>query len=72
MNENNQKRHYSAQKDLEMLENEEALRELFIQEKFGCMVCQKLYRKELFKDIRFPVNKLYEGCGGKPSIIYKE
>ena len=60
VNENNQKRHYSAQKDLELLENEEALRELFTQEKFGCMVWQKLYRKELFKDIRFPVNKLYE------------
>lgn len=60
VNENNQKRHYSARKDLEILENEEALRELFTQEKFGCMVWQKLYRKELFKDIRFPVNKLYE------------
>jgi glycosyltransferase involved in cell wall biosynthesis len=46
--------------DLEVIEHDEAIRELFAQQKFYCMMWMKLYRRELFDDVRFPKGKLYE------------
>lgn len=54
-------RHYAAGKDdLEIFEHDAALHELFAQQKFGCMICLKVYRHDLFEDVRFPKGKLYE------------
>lgn len=39
---------------------DEAIHELFAQEKMGCMACQRLYHKSIFEDIRFPEGKLFE------------
>ena len=43
-----------------MFDKEKAIREMLAQRKFGCMVCQKMYRKQIFDTVRFPVGKLYE------------
>lgn len=43
-----------------LLTKEEALSELFIEEKFGSHVCAKLYKKKLFDQITFPLNRCYE------------
>lgn len=39
---------------------ETAIRELLVQRKFNCMVCQKMYKRKIFETVRFPVGKLYE------------
>ena len=44
----------------EVLDREQAIRELFIQQKFQCMSCTKLYKKSLFDSVRFPEGKLFE------------
>lgn len=46
--------------EYEVMNTEQAIRELFIQKKFQCMVCTKLYKKELFNQVRFPEGKLFE------------
>lgn len=53
-------RSYTVKKEREVLEHEDSIRELFSQKKFNCMVCTKLYKKELFDKIRFPKGKLFE------------
>lgn len=60
VNEEGKKRHYTAAKEIEVFEHDAAMHELFAQQKFGCMICLKLYRRDLFKDVRFPKGKLYE------------
>lgn len=44
----------------EVLDGDQAMRELFIQQKFQCMSCTKLYKRNLFDTVRFPVGKLFE------------
>ncbi len=53
-------RRFSNDKEYYVFDREQAVRELLKQDKFYCMVWQKLYKKYIFKDIRFPVGKLYE------------
>lgn len=56
-----QMRHYATKKyNIEIFEHDAALHELFAQQKFGCMICLKLYKHNLFEDVRFPKGKLYE------------
>ena len=43
-----------------VMNREEFLHELFAQEKFGCMVCQKMYVRSIFDKIRFPEGEVYE------------
>lgn len=50
----------SNDKGYYVFDNEKAIREMLAQRKFGCMVCQKMYRKQIFDTVRFPVGKLYE------------
>ena len=60
INEKGKQRHYGTDETIKILGHEAALHELFAQQRFGCMIWQKLYRKGLFKDIRFPKGRLYE------------
>lgn len=46
--------------DYYVYNQEEAIKELLKQKKFQCMVCQKMYKREIFSDIRFPLGKIYE------------
>lgn len=39
---------------------DDGIKELLIQQKYQCMVCQKLYKREVIAEVRFPVGKLYE------------
>ena len=55
-----QMRHYVADKEREILEHDQALSALFVQQKFECTICTKMYRRILFKNIRFPKGRLYE------------
>lgn len=43
-----------------VFDKETAIKEMLMQRKFGCMVCQKMYKKQIFDAVRFPVGKLYE------------
>lgn len=54
------KKPVSKDKGYYVLDKEKAIREMLAQRKFGCMVCQKMYRKQIFDTVRFPVGKLYE------------
>lgn len=58
--ENGKTRRFSEDNQYYIFNKDEAIRELFIQEKFYCMACQKLYKAKVFRSIRFPVGKLYE------------
>lgn len=60
VNEDGKKRQCTAEKEIEIFEHDEAMHELFAQQKFECMVCLKLYRRNLFETLRFPKDKLYE------------
>ena len=53
-------RRFSRDEEYYVFDRENAIRELLKQQKFQCMVCQKMYRKQIFKTIRFPVGKIYE------------
>ena len=53
-------RRFSRDEEYYVFDREQAIRELLIQSKFFCMVCQKLYKAYIFQNIRFPVGKLYE------------
>lgn len=54
------KKTVSKDKGYYVFDQEKAIREMLAQRKFGCMVCQKMYRKQIFDTVRFPVGKLYE------------
>ncbi len=54
------KKTVSKDKGYYVFDREKAIREMLAQRKFGCMVCQKMYRKQIFDTVRFPVGKLYE------------
>ena len=53
-------RRFSTDNEYYILNKEQAIRELLKQNKFYCMVCQKMYKAYIFENIRFPVGKLYE------------
>ncbi|MFR4971196.1 MAG: glycosyltransferase family 2 protein [Lachnospiraceae bacterium] len=53
-------RRFSRDEEYYVFDRENAIRELLKQQKFQCMVCQKMYRKQIFETIRFPVGKIYE------------
>lgn len=54
-----------------VVNNKEALSRCFTRQGFGISACMKLYKKELFDGVRFPVNKLYEDADTIPYIIAK-
>ena len=49
----------------------EAIHELFAQEKMGCMAWQRLYHKSIFEDIRFPEGKLFEDVAIALDVVKK-
>lgn len=53
---------------LEILSREDALKTILVGEKFRMLVCNKLYKTELWKDIRFPEGRKY---GDDTSVTYK-
>ncbi len=55
----------------ETLSTEEALKRMLCEEGFTVSACAKLYKKELFDDIRYPLNKLCEDNGTTYKIIMK-
>jgi glycosyltransferase involved in cell wall biosynthesis len=64
------KRRFSSDKQYYVFERDEAIRELLIHKKFQCMVCQKMYKAEIFNKLRFPEGKLYEDVAvGLPSFL---
>ena len=54
------KKRFSRDNRYYVFDRETAVRELLLQRKFGCMVCQKMYKKKIFDTVRFPIGKLYE------------
>ena len=54
-----------------VIDNKEALNRCFTRRGFGISACMKLYRKELFDSVRFPVGKLYEDADTIPYILAK-
>ena len=50
---------------------DEAIHELFAQEKMGCMAWQRLYHKSIFEDIRFPEGKLFEDVAIALDVVKK-
>lgn len=71
INEIGQKRDCVANKVQEVLEHEQAISALFAQQKFECMICMKMYRRNLFENIRFPKGKLYEDIAVSLSLFDK-
>lgn len=58
---NGRTRRFTNDNQYSVFEKEEAIRELFIQRKFQCMSCQKLYKATVFQEIRFPLGiTIYE------------
>lgn len=51
---------FSDKKDYFVYNQENAIKELLKQDKFHCMVCQKMYKRDIFSDIKFPLGKIYE------------
>lgn len=54
------KKQLSNDDEYYLFDRETAIRELLKQKKFYCMTCQKMYKREIFDTVRFPVGKLYE------------
>lgn len=57
---NGKQRRFSKDEEYDVLDREQAIRELLMQNKYSCMVCQKLYKADIFENVRFPVRKIYE------------
>ncbi|PMC81597.1 glycosyl transferase family 2 [Anaerococcus hydrogenalis] len=51
---------YGDNNDYFVYNQEDAIKELLKQKKFQCMVCQKMYKREIFNEIKFPVGEIYE------------
>lgn len=63
-------RRFSSDEQYYVFDREEAIRELLIHKKFQCMVCQKMYKAEIFSQLRFPEGKLYEDVAvGLPTFL---
>lgn len=58
-------------KDVKIYKNKDALETMLYNTEFTNMACNKLYKKELFSGIRYPVGKLYEDLGTTYKIISK-
>lgn len=54
-----------------VLDTKDALKEVLIGEKFSVPACNKLYKKNLFDNIRYPVGKLSEDAFITPILISK-
>ena len=59
---------HSSTKRME-LSQEEALEKILYQEDFDVMACAKLYKKKLFKDVRFPKGEKYEDSSTTYKLI---
>lgn len=67
---NGNSRRFSNDDQYYVLNKDEAIRELLMQRKFQCMVCQKLYCSFIFDSIRFPEGQLYEDVAvGLPTFL---
>lgn len=61
---------YGDNNDYLVYNQEDAIKELLKQKKFQCMVCQKMYKREIFSDIKFPYGKIYEDVAvGLPTFL---
>lgn len=54
-----------------VIDKKEALKSLLIKQHFGVSACAKMYKKELFDDIRFPKGYLYEDLYTTPYVVQK-
>lgn len=50
---------------------EDALKEMLVQGKFDVSACGKLYKSELFNNIKYPEGKLYEDLGTTYKLVAK-
>ena len=51
--ESGRKKRFTSDDEYYVFDKEDAVRELLKQQKFQCMVCQKMYRKSIFRSIIF-------------------
>lgn len=56
---------------IEIYERNEALREMILGIRYGSHVCDKLFKAELFDDICFPINRIYEDLYTTYKLIWK-
>lgn len=52
-------------------DSEEAIRRLFMHDDISLAICDKLYKREIFEDIRFPVGKTHEDIGTLYKLLDK-
>ena len=71
--ESGRKKRFTSDDEYYVFDKEDAVRELLKQQKFQCMVCQKMYRKSIFRSIQFPIGKIYEDVAiGLPTFLQAE
>lgn len=58
-----------SKKTFLVLDSKSALREVLIGSKFSVPACNKIYNKNLFNDIKYPVGKLSEDAFVTPTLI---
>lgn len=56
---------------IEIFNSNDALEQLLYNKKIQCSAWGKLYKKELLKEIRYPVGKLFEDIGTTYKLFYK-
>lgn len=59
------------EKEEKIISTSEALKMMIMDDSVGNFVCDKLFKMELFNDIRFPEGKVYEDAGTTYKIIPK-
>jgi glycosyltransferase involved in cell wall biosynthesis len=62
---------FNETEKIEIFNNKEAIREMLYAKRYTTSPCGKLYRKELFEDIKFPVNKIFEDFHTIYKVLYK-
>lgn len=60
---NGEKHNFYAEKAPETLDQAACLTKMLLEQGFTLMACGKLYARELFQEVEFPVGKLYEDVG---------
>ena len=62
---------FTKKDTIKIFDNKKALETMLYNKKFCNSACTKMYKKELFDDIRFPIGKLYEDLGTTYKLIEK-
>ena len=69
---NNTKKYNFGKNNIEeLMDTERCLKRMLCEEGFTVSACAKMYKKSLFDDIKFPVNKLCEDNGTTYKLMFK-